>query len=564
MKTHIRIITTIVFAITLFTLNAQDCVDCSGGNASGNTASIIGIDNTASETASFAGGTDSEALGKYSFAFGDLAKAWSRNGIALGKRVSIFGPYSFGVGENLQTTITSSMIIGCGFDDNNPLVNGISRSLMIGFNSDKPTLFVGMSDGVGYTGKVAIGDVTDPQAKLHIKADDNEQAVLFIEPHTFSAANNAYLWMGTSEYGLRAGYHKLYFNTGGHYIFNSADANVGIGVLNPTEKLEIDGNIKQSAGYFVSTDKVQATGTDGLRLYNQTGSGLYINTDGNVGVGINSAQYKLTVYGKIFTNSDAYIAGNLGVGTDTPQEKLHVVGNGLLTGNLDVSGDVTAATFTGDGSALTNVDDNDWTVSGNDVYRLSGNVGIGTTAPQQKLDIAGSLRVHDYIYGNSSGGSSKLTIYGSSNSNSGKIEIWKGTAGSSIKLVAGTNGNVQFFTNSQWRMSINDDFVELGNPNTSVGLKVHGKIEAEEIEVKLLGWSDFVFDKNYKLKTLTELEDFIYQNGHLPNIPSGAEVLENGINVGEMNALLLQKIEELTLYVIELEKEINKIGDESN
>jgi hypothetical protein len=63
------------------------------------------------------------------------------------------------------------------------------------------------------------------------------------------------------------------------------------------------------------------------------------------------------------------------------------------------------------------------------------------------------------------------------------------------------------------------------------------------------------------LPSLTEVEAFINKNKHLPDVPSESEVLENGINLGEMDALLLQKIEELTLYVIELEKKLEELGD---
>ncbi|MBR4838393.1 MAG: hypothetical protein IK004_08165 [Bacteroidales bacterium] len=74
--------------------------------------------------------------------------------------------------------------------------------------------------------------------------------------------------------------------------------------------------------------------------------------------------------------------------------------------------------------------------------------------------------------------------------------------------------------------------------------------------------SDFVFDNNYHLMSLKDTESFIKQNGHLPNVPSAAEVEKGGIELGEMNAVLLQKIEELTLYVIELEKKIEELkGD---
>ena len=83
------------------------------------------------------------------------------------------------------------------------------------------------------------------------------------------------------------------------------------------------------------------------------------------------------------------------------------------------------------------------------------------------------------------------------------------------------------------------------------------KSNLKKVKVTLEGWSDFVFYKDYKLPSLTEVEDHIKEKGHLKDIPSNKEVKKNGIFLGEMNAKLLQKIEELTLYTIQQEKEIN-------
>ena len=93
-------------------------------------------------------------------------------------------------------------------------------------------------------------------------------------------------------------------------------------------------------------------------------------------------------------------------------------------------------------------------------------------------------------------------------------------------------------------------------------LAVEGSIGAREVKVESSGWSDFVFKNNYKLRTLEEVDKFISQNGHLPEIPSEAEVQKNGINLGEMDSKLLQKIEELTLYLIEQNKKIESMEKE--
>jgi hypothetical protein len=67
-------------------------------------------------------------------------------------------------------------------------------------------------------------------------------------------------------------------------------------------------------------------------------------------------------------------------------------------------------------------------------------------------------------------------------------------------------------------------------------------------------WSDYVFDECYELKSLDEVEDYLLKNKHLPDVPSAEEMVKNGLDVAQMNALLLRKIEELTLYLIELKK----------
>lgn len=99
--------------------------------------------------------------------------------------------------------------------------------------------------------------------------------------------------------------------------------------------------------------------------------------------------------------------------------------------------------------------------------------------------------------------------------------------------------------------------VGIGTTTTgSHKLAVEGSIGAREIKVEASGWSDFVFENSYELRTLEETEKFIAANNHLPEIPSEEEVTENGINLGEMDAKLLQKIEELTLYMIDLNKQV--------
>ena len=87
-------------------------------------------------------------------------------------------------------------------------------------------------------------------------------------------------------------------------------------------------------------------------------------------------------------------------------------------------------------------------------------------------------------------------------------------------------------------------------------LAVNGKIHTKEVKVDLVGWADYVFVEDYELPTLEEVKKYIAEQGHLINIPSAKEVEANGIELGEMNKLLLEKIEELTLYILGQEKKI--------
>jgi len=106
--------------------------------------------------------------------------------------------------------------------------------------------------------------------------------------------------------------------------------------------------------------------------------------------------------------------------------------------------------------------------------------------------------------------------------------------------------------------------IGIGTSTPGSKLAVNGKIDCKEVEIYITGWSDFVFDEGYQLKPLNDLENYIKENKHLPGVPTEKEAIENGISVGKMNAVLLEKIEELTLYVIDLKKENDKMKKEIN
>lgn len=99
--------------------------------------------------------------------------------------------------------------------------------------------------------------------------------------------------------------------------------------------------------------------------------------------------------------------------------------------------------------------------------------------------------------------------------------------------------------------------------DTPYVLAVNGKIRSKGLRVESGNWADFVFEPGYKMRTLSELEKFIEANKHLPEMPTTADVQKNGQDVGEVQVKLLQKIEELTLYVIEQNKKIAALEEKN-
>lgn len=132
---------------------------------------------------------------------------------------------------------------------------------------------------------------------------------------------------------------------------------------------------------------------------------------------------------------------------------------------------------------------------------------------------------------------------------------WAGVASVGEDLHSNNTG-LSLYSNQteKVRIAANGN-VGIGTTNPAEKLSVNGKIRAHEIKVEITGWPDYVFGEDYKKRSLLDLEKYISDHKHLPEIPSENEVSQNGIALGDMNKLLLKKIEELTLYLIEMKKE---------
>ncbi|MGJ1404173.1 hypothetical protein [Sphingobacterium siyangense] len=114
--------------------------------------------------------------------------------------------------------------------------------------------------------------------------------------------------------------------------------------------------------------------------------------------------------------------------------------------------------------------------------------------------------------------------------------------------------------NDEGNLILNDigGFVGIGTSKPKEMLSVNGKIRAQEIKVETTNWPDYVFNAGYQLPSLKETAEFIEKHKHLPGVPKAAEVEQDGLSLGEMNKILMQKVEELTLHLIEKDNEIKK------
>ncbi|WP_442845059.1 hypothetical protein [Leeuwenhoekiella sp. H156] len=202
---------------------------------------------------------------------------------------------------------------------------------------------------------------------------------------------------------------------------------------------------------------------------------------------------------------------------------------------------------------------------GNNIMYLNTNslrVGIGTTEPKRTLDVRGDIFIgeNEIIGERPGGGDVRILGYAPLNPTP-TLEISEySTIPSEVRIYTPTDPDqgVSIYSNKRLVFFRNDGFVGIGTSNSGdFKLGVNGAIRANEIKVET-GWADFVFDKNYDLPSLGEVKEFIAKYGHLDNIPSATEVEENGIFLGEMNAKLLQKIEELTLYTIQQDQQLEE------
>ena len=336
--------------------------------------------------------------------------------------------------------------------------------------------------------------------------------------------------------------------------------NVGIGTSTPQATLDVQGDaiINGPVGSTLTLQKISnnnpAITFKGLASFSVLEGG-----DDRFSVWVGN-DYRLSVLKN----------GNVGIGTTTPGQKLSVLGNISANGGSNEGGALflensfKTANNVAHRWALYNMTGpygnslQFWNYSQDDSFYGSrftitdnGNVGVGTSTPENEEGWEKVLDVH----GNSH---AKALV----STNSITTGLWShnlGYYGALAGGMVGTNSNHPFsiLTNKTAKLTIlaNGD-IGIGTTTPKEKLSVNGKIRAHEIKVETTNWPDYVFEEDYQVGTLEALESYIKTNKHLPEMPSAKEVETNGIALGEMNKLLLKKVEELTLYLIEKDKQI--------
>ncbi len=375
-----------------------------------------------------------------------------------------------------------------------------------------------------------------------------------------------WFYNGISWNPLTSGSSTNYWSLSGSDIFNNTSGNVGIGATAPLAKLSV-----------------------------QTGTGNYgiIHTDGTTTVGTYIGNGKGWLGTKsnhplsFFTNNSneqmTLVAnGNFGIGTINPLAKLHIAGNAKIDGNntlefgagvagKEVSagkigyqtfGTLDALDIVGAGTLGTNRKIRFWNEGG---AEFRGGVGIGLSNPRAKLTVLSATV-------NSANNTEVMQLAGKnpmllfSDINGSDFAYIKAITDLSITpqfarqgIEIGAAGNDIYLSSAGYTPALmingTTNNVGIGTNNPTYKLSVNGNIRSKEVIVET-GWADYVFDEKYELLQLVDVEKYIQKYRHLPNIPSAVEIEKNGLQLGDTQKKMMEKIEELTLYMIEANEQI--------
>lgn len=353
--------------------------------------------------------------------------------------------------------------------------------------------------------------------------------------------------------------------------------NVGIGTVTPATKLHVKGS-----GYAISVFRLESDNTAArMELHTSAGNKGYVGvSDNDFEIGTNGGSAGKT---HLVTNAARRLTvdkdGKVGIGTTGPATPFHVKsasGNPFrlestastnwmsfyisniekgYAGIKSSSGDMYfggSSQNTNGGIQLLTKGSSRLTISSN------GNVGIGTTTPAARLHVKSSD--DNSVRMETAGTKNWISFYTSGGYYKGYAGVFSGSNDMDFGTGAGnTTGNVHLVTGTA--LGVTPRLTVFANGNVGIGtasdaykLSVNGTIRATEVRVET-GWADYVFDKNFRLRPLAEVEAFIQEHKHLPDVTSAADIQKDGLQVAKQMTEMMQKVEELTLYVIQLNKE---------
>lgn len=382
---------------------------------------------------------------------------------------------------------------------------------------------------------------------------------------------------------------KIYYNGG----------NVGIGTASPAFKLDVSGDINMAAGNYLRINGIRILRDNALSGDNNVFLGDFADTAlspgfrctavGSFSLSKNSGGYN-TAVGSTSLMNNTTGSSNTGIGEKALQGNTTgtlntAVGSGALQASTTASKNTavgfqsllanTASFNTAVGYFSLNANTTGSTntalglqalllnTTGSNNTALGGNCLFANTTGNDNTSVGFGL------FSNSTGSENTGVGFGAL---SGNISGTGNTAIGSNADVSGNNLTNATAIGYNSKVSQSNTLilggtgtyavnVGIGVTNPQYRLSVNGTIQTTEVRVET-GWADYVFNKNYKLKSLSEVENYIQQNNHLPDMPTASEIQKNGLAVGETQTKMMEKIEELTLYVIELQKEVDALKSE--
>jgi hypothetical protein len=419
---------------------------------------------------------------------------------------------------------TETPTLNTHFSISSPEQNNLYFSRINANGTTDPIMtFHNAAEGLTYVG---IGTAT-PQATLDVIGDALVNGSMILGGNSTIGGNVSVTGTTTLTRDLISN-SAAYFNGGINVTGTAGLQNLQVtGTTTVGEYIKLNNNLSSSYTLKVKTlgDENWGIEHSGMEMDNTGwyGMGLRIMDNGSNGFYIRdktSNQMRLVIKD-----------GKVGIGKTNPQYA------------LDVNGAINVTDIRVNGNSLM---DKMW-VPVNAGLSYSNSIGIGTTEPKGKMHVVG-----DVVLGNDVN-NQRFIMHSRTNSSGDFIQLtgddaqgnWRWNEG--ITLTRGGN-------------------VGIGVTNPTQKLAVEGTILSKEVLVSTsaANWPDYVFEENYELKPLKELENFVNTEKHLPGIPTADEVEAKGIEVGDMVSKLLKKVEELTLYVIEQDKQIQQIKEEND